>query len=1082
MATVDTLGSAANWRGLYVDKFSAEAASPPTIVQTNAIYADSVGAAAFTSATDLANQGESTFASSTVSTNQNPAIPEGGFNDGVTANNYDAMTWFRDDVTPSQFPGEVVLNFDVSTNTLGYNITEINSIAGYDIGGVQADQVMTVEYSVVGDAGYTTLGTYSNEAADTQGQYSSISLTHYLNGNILAGIDSLRFTYADPDDGTRLVLQEIDVIGGAVQATNYEGDLTSVQAVTSATDLADSSQATSDGSTVSSNKGGDTNLTGDVIDGITMVNLDHATWFRDDQIPNHFPAEVVLNLDVSTNTNGYNISEINSIAGWNNAQHDQVMTVEYSVVGSADWVLIGQFTNMPSTPSYSRIHLGASPAGYLANSVDALRFTYADPDLTATGHRLVLQEIDVIGVPAGQVAPILTVDLLSDDMLLEPNQVTTVTGTSTPGAGITVAFNEQSKTTITAGDGTWSVSLDSMVANATGQDLTVTADLNSLSTVATYTNVVVDYEPPALQLSSMFSDDMIMQREKSVPVWGTSTASASITVEFAGQTKTTSAAGDGTWTVSLDSMVASITSRVLTVTASLNGGTTVVTHSNVLVGEVWLCSGQSNMAWQNNQSNHQATVEATPDNSTLRLFKTPEYSDNTGAGSDTPLARFNTVWTESTTGSSGTATNFSSVAYHFGLKLQDELETTEGAKDVPIGLILSARDGTKIETWLPAGTTYNSGAAGGLYNYQIDATIPFAMRGVIWYQGEANLSDGMNYVDKKKALVDGWRALWGEDFPFYYVQLAPRSGPGESKPIFWEAQSAVLDQLAGTGMAVISDTWNGTEGIHPGNKQPVGERLALLALDNTYGQDIISSGPTFQSIRLAGSTLELTFDSTVGLTTSDGQLPDYFEIAGADGTYVAATATVSGNKLILSNADVALPVSMRFAWSDIAQPNLRNAADLVPSAFRATSPRGTWLAANGLTDSDWESNADGDGSSNLLEFAFGTDPAVSNGNSIAYAGGVTPGLPLAVVENLTSNGVDFRAAFGRRKDWAATGLTYTVQFSKDLTEWVDSAEAPALLESGSGDIDAVYVPYPLAIPTSNGYEKAQFFRLSVSQD
>ena len=1041
-------------------------------VQTNAVYADVTGAAAFTSATDLANQGQATFASSTVSANQDPGTPEGGFNDGVTDSNKGSMTWFRDDVQPTQFPGEIVLNLDVSTNSAGYNITSINSIAGYNIGGEQADQVMTVEYSVVGDASYTTLGTYSNEAADTQGQYSSISLTHYLNGNLLFGVDSLRFTYANPAANTRLALQEIDVIGGAVQATNYESDLASVQAATSAADLVDSSQATYASSTITANQGGDTAATEDVNDGVTATDLNNATWFRDDQTPAQFPAEVVLNLDVTTNTNGYNISEINSIAGWNNAQHDQVMTVEYSIVGSADWVSIGQFTNIPSTASYSRIHLSSSPAGYLANSVDALRFTYADPDLAATGHRIVLQEIDVIGAPAGAFPPTLTVDALSNDMLIEPSQATTVTGTSTAGAGITVAFSGQSKTTTAAGDGSWSVSLDAEVANSTGQVLTVTANLNSLTTVASYTNVVVGYPPIDLQLSSMFSDDMILQREKAVPVWGTSSASAGITVEFDGQTKTTTAAGDGTWTVSLDSMVASITSRVLTVTASLNGGTTVLTYNNVLVGEVWLCSGQSNMAWQNNQSDHQATVEATPNNPTLRFYKVPLLSQGT------PVAHINTVWTESTTGSSGTATAFSAVAYFFGLKLQDELESSEGA-DVPIGLIQSAKGGSQIETWMPAGTVYNSGAAGGYYNGQIDALIPFAMRGVIWYQGEANLSDGMAYVPKQKALIDGWRALWLEDFPFYYVQLAPRSGPGETKPIFWEAQSAVLDQVAGTGMAVITDTWNGTEGIHPGNKQPVGERLGLLALDNTYGQDIVSTGPTFQSIRLSGSTLEVTFDSAVGLTPAS---PDYFEIAGADGTYVAATATVSGNKLVLSNAAVALPVSMRFAWIDTAQPNLRNAAGLVPSAFRATSPRGTWLAANSLTDSDWENNADGDGNSNLLEFAFGTDPAVSNGGSIGYGSGVTPGLPLPVLETITSNNVDFRAVFGRRKDWSVAGLTYTPQFSPDLTEWVDATDTPTLIESGSGDIDAVFVPYPMIIQTTTGWEKPQFFRLSVSQD
>ncbi len=137
---------------------------------------------------------------------------------------------------------------------------------------------------------------------------------------------------------------------------------------------------------------------------------------------------------------------------------------------------------------------------------------------------------------------------------------------------------------------------------------------------------------------------------------------------------------------------------------------------------------------------------------------------------------------------------------------------------------------------------------------------------------------------------------------------------------------------------------------------------------------------------------------------------------------------------------------------------------------------------NALVDTLPGSDPDSDSHSNLLEYAFGTDPTVSNGGSVGYGSGVTPGLPIAVLNSQTSNNVDFRAAFGRRKDWAASGLTYTVQFSSDLSEWVDSSDTPILLESGSGDIDAVYIEYPLTIPTSNGDEKAQFFRLSISQD
>ena len=573
---------------------------------------------------------------------------------------------------------------------------------------------------------------------------------------------------------------------------------------------------------------------------------------------------------------------------------------------------------------------------------------------------------------------------------------------------------------------------------------------------------------PTMELASMFSDDMILQREKAVPVWGTSDPGAAITVEFAGQTKTTTAAGDGTWRVDLDSMIASAVSRTLTISAELNSATTQVSLANVLVGEVWLCSGQSNMWWPISkvENTDKAIVAATPSDPLLRFFNIPVVT------ADTALERLDAVWTESTTGTWGTAYNFSAVAYYFGLKLKAEL-------GVPVGLIQSAIGATSVEQWLPAGNDYNS-TAGICYNGMIDTLIPFAMRGAIWYQGESNvMSDGydgqpLTYVEKKKALINGWRSLWGDAFPFYYVQIAPYKYTVDSTttiddgilPFFWEAQSAILDEITNTGMAVITDSVTATNGstnlgqIHPRDKIVPGTRLALLALDHTYGQDIVSTGPVFQSIVQVGSTLEVTFDSAVGLTTSDSPAaPDGFEIAEADGVYVTATATVSGSQVILSAAGIDAPRYMRFAWSELAQPNLRNAAGLVASSFRANvapASWGTWLSENGLNETDWTSNADGDSLNNLLEFAFGTDPSVSSGSSVGYGSGVTPGLPLPVLES----GVDFRAAFARRKDWASEGLSYTVQFSRDLSEWVDSNVTPTPLESGSGDIDAVYVPSP----------------------
>ena len=223
--------------------------------------------------------------------------------------------------------------------------------------------------------------------------------------------------------------------------------------------------------------------------------------------------------------------------------------------------------------------------------------------------------------------------------------------------------------------------------------------------------------------------------------------------------------------------------------------------------------------------------------------------------------------------------------------------------------------------------------------------------------------------------------------------------------------------------------------------------------------------------------------------------------AYTNGTSGAAAASLSGttgaqsysNTFDLSGFSIApndmsgydylvLGVSRKIDGATAPSVQMSNLLVSLNSKGKELVPFEKWISDRGLTDATLNDDPDSDGKPNLLEFAFGTDPAVSNGSSIAYAGGVTPGLPLAVVETVTATTVDFRAAFGRRKDWAAAGLTYTVQFSSDLTEWVDSADTPLEIESGSGDIDAVYVPYPLAIPTSNGYEKAQFFRLSISQN
>ena len=432
----------------------------------------------------------------------------------------------------------------------------------------------------------------------------------------------------------------------------------------------------------------------------------------------------------------------------------------------------------------------------------------------------------------------------------------------------------------------------------------------------------------SLTLPTAFADHMVLQRDQAVPVWGTASTEAEVTVEFAGQIKTTIAGYDGRWRVDLDALSASTLAQTLIVSS---GGQTNV-FTDVLVGEVWLCSGQSNMDWN--------LRETGGDYPLIRIYNAPHVI------SATPQETIAATWDVCTP---ATASDCSAVAYYFAVKLQEEL-------GVPIGLLRSAFGGTKIEPWTPPEGFYNMDSLTdimaemnnltdenatkqsptALYNGMIHAHVPYAMRGAIWYQGEANQGDGMLYRDKTEALLNGWRERWGEALPYYFVQLASFDYGSASNVLaeFWEAQSAIVATIPNTGMAVITDA-STIDKIHPPDKQTPGTRLALLALDNTYGQDIVSTGPVFQTVEITNGTLEVYFDSAAGLTTRDALAPDWFEIAGSDDVFSSAVAVIVGEHVVLSSPSVSAPVSVRFAWSEIAMPNLVNGAGLVASAFRA---------------------------------------------------------------------------------------------------------------------------------------------------
>ncbi len=444
-----------------------------------------------------------------------------------------------------------------------------------------------------------------------------------------------------------------------------------------------------------------------------------------------------------------------------------------------------------------------------------------------------------------------------------------------------------------------------------------------------------------LSVPSVFSDHMVLQRDRAVPVWGKADPGATVTVEFAGQKKNTTAGADGKWRVDLDPMTANASSQALTIHSSPATGH--LSFSDVLVGEVWLCSGQSNMGLVMQSSENAPAAIAAANYPKIRLFRTPQVT------SATPLENTEACWAVC---NPENVKSFSAVAYYFGRKLHQDLK-------VPVGLLQSAWGGTQIEPWTPP-CGFKSVAAldafyqqsqklnelqkleqrstpAVLYNGMIHAHIPFAIRGAIWYQGEANRSDGMLYVDKTRALLNGWRTLWGYDFPFYFVQIAPYPYgqlPANVLPAFWEAQAEIVKAVPNTGMAVISDHTT-LNNIHPPNKEAPGTRLALLAEAGTYGMNVVSTGPVFQTLEKQGSRLKVLFSSADGLTTRDGKSPDWFEIAGKDGIFKPAKAEIQEPGIILSSPEVPDPQAMRFAWSKLAEPNLMNKAGLPASAFRA---------------------------------------------------------------------------------------------------------------------------------------------------
>lgn len=443
----------------------------------------------------------------------------------------------------------------------------------------------------------------------------------------------------------------------------------------------------------------------------------------------------------------------------------------------------------------------------------------------------------------------------------------------------------------------------------------------------------------AVRLPAIISDHMVLQRASNVPVWGWANPGESVSVTIANKTLATHADAAGRWRIDLDLSNAPRAPATLIV----SGDSDTITVSDVLVGEVWLASGQSNMARSLEQTTDASRAIAAADHADIRLFKVerrkftrPQYDVKGQWSVCTPVSIRDT--------------KFSAVAYYFGRKIEEAMET-------PVGLIDSTWGGTQIQPWIPAqqaddsvGTESKTYAPATIYNGMVAGLAPYKMRGVIWYQGESNIvagQEGPEYTAMMEALVASWRSTWQAPFPFYFAQVAPHLyhvvraksvRDPQAAPRMWEAQAQAL-RIPGTGMVVTTDLVDNPRDIHPRDKRSVGLRLANLALHYTYRKaGIVPYGPVFRTMSVEGDKAVLSFDFADGLASRDGKPLSWFEVAGSDGNFHAASAVIERGRVVVGSADVDHPTTVRFAWDESAQANLVNRAGLPALPFRSDHP------------------------------------------------------------------------------------------------------------------------------------------------
>ena len=480
-----------------------------------------------------------------------------------------------------------------------------------------------------------------------------------------------------------------------------------------------------------------------------------------------------------------------------------------------------------------------------------------------------------------------------------------------------------------------------------------------------------------LKTPRIFSDNMVLQRNCQVPVWGWASPSMKISVGFDGQDFSAVADADGKWLVKLSPMQASTTARTLLIMDEQGNR---IEYRNILVGDVWIASGQSNM-----ELNFGSVARVPSDSSSANIRLTGGMGNNINISPEPGGNRFPVrTWQEC---SPRELVACSIAGYYFAKELQKNIH-------VPIGIINMAVGCSSIESWMPpdafkshetwkpeldeikkmrelfqrkdglsdsdklqfirdhAVTKYGRIPAvsfmkngepmldkfnyvfwhalvvrpSNLYFHAVEPVIPFAIRGVIWYQGETNFLD-QEYAEKQRALIESWRKMWGlGDFPFYMVQIAPYRYYAKLADL-WMQQYKTAREVKNTGIIPTVDI-SELDNCHPANKRDVGQRLAAIAMRDTYGSsEMVASGPIYRSQEIVEGKIIIHFSQTHGgLRTRDGKPPDWFEIAGKDGKFVKANAMIAGDNVEVSSPGIPLPMHVRCGWSQIAEPNLCNSA------------------------------------------------------------------------------------------------------------------------------------------------------------